>query len=58
MIALDGCAEDEPVVESVVRTLPSARLVRIDFDRAEMPADRGERVMSVRVDIAEVLPRP
>ncbi|SEQ18909.1 NAD-dependent protein deacetylase of SIR2 family [Lentzea albida] len=45
-------------VESLVRTLPSARLVRINRDHADVPADLGERAMSVRADVLEVLARP
>ncbi|SFR26234.1 hypothetical protein SAMN04488564_109312 [Lentzea waywayandensis] len=45
-------------VESLVRGLPSARLVRINTDHDEVPADLGERAVSVRADITEVLGLP
>jgi len=45
-------------VESLVRSLPSARLVRINTAHAEVPADLGERAVSVRADITEVLGLP
>jgi hypothetical protein len=41
-------------VESLVRALPSARLVRINTGRAAVPADLGERAVSVRADIIGV----
>ncbi|KOV85371.1 NAD-dependent protein deacetylase of SIR2 family [Nocardia sp. NRRL S-836] len=45
-------------VESLVRGLPRARLVRINRDHAEVPADLAERSVSVRADVAEVLGLP
>jgi NAD-dependent SIR2 family protein deacetylase len=45
-------------VESLVRDLPRARLVRINRDHAGVPADLGERSTSISADIAEVLRLP
>ncbi|MDX8051113.1 hypothetical protein SK571_17130 [Lentzea sp. BCCO 10_0798] len=42
-------------VESVVRALPGARLVRINTAHAEVPEDLAGRALSVRADVAEVL---
>ncbi|MFC3899219.1 hypothetical protein ACFOWZ_47810 [Lentzea rhizosphaerae] len=42
-------------VESLVRGLSGARLVRINRDHAEVPADLEGRALAVRADVAEVL---
>ncbi|MGZ3146222.1 hypothetical protein ACVDFE_30360 [Lentzea chajnantorensis] len=42
-------------VESLVRGLPHARLVRINRDHAEVPGDLAGRAASIRADVAEVL---
>lgn len=42
-------------VESLVRGVPGARLVRINRDDAEVPADLAGRALAVRADVAAVL---